>query len=610
MKIKLSLHTASLSFLLAIVFLSCKKVPTESGEIAPLPESGTPILPTTPVEGIITGIVTNENDQPIAAANVTIAGATYLTDDKGFFNTGKLTLDKYISSVQVSKQGYFKTVRSFPANAGRNYVAIKLIPKVLSGSFASTAAGNISLSNGTQISFTSNSIVDKTTGAAHTGNIKVYSAYIDPTANDIGASVPGSFIGQDNTNMFVLASAGMLAVEMESDAGAPLQLASGKTAGVKLLTPASLQASAPATIATWSLDDRGVWKKEGTATKNGNYYEFAANHFSFWNCDIPNSSIYLDLHLQDATGAPLNNVYVKIQPVNNTNPWGPSSHGYTDSAGNARALIPANLQLRMMVMPNYGCSNAQFYTQLIGPFTANSNLTITATPSNVSSVTVQGNAVKCNGTTPIQQGMAVIYVGNLGTYHVNITNGSFSRTIYSCTPITNVKVFVIDFAAQYQSTTNTVPVVGTSANAGTMIACNSTTDEFIYYVVDGVVRDMHSYPYSGPFTGTPPPTFYTAIVPNVSTNVSGAWRTATMISYNMLFKALGASTGTFGISNNDSLTIDSYYGAVRQPSASVTFTSFGLTGQYLEGNFNIPFTHASTGTTVHSCTGNFRLRRN
>lgn len=609
MKRKLFLLTTSFCFLLAIVFLSCKKTPTDSVEMAPLPQSGTPILPTTPVDGFVTGIITNENDQPVTAANVTIAGATYLTDDKGFFNTGKLTLDKYISSIQISKQGYFKTVRSFPANAGRNYVTIKLIPKVLAGSFASSAAGNISLPNGTQISFTSNSIVDKTTGAAHTGNVKVYSTYIDPTANDIGASVPGSFMGQDNTNMFVLASAGMLAVELESDAGTPLQLASGKTAGVKLLIPASLQASAPASIATWSLDERGVWKKEGSATKNGNYYEFAANHFSFWNCDIPNSSIYLDLHLQDASGAPLSNVYVKIQPANNTTPWGPSSHGYTDSAGNARALIPANQQLRLMVMPNYGCSNTQLYAQTIGPYATNANLTVTATPSNVAAVTVQGNAVKCNGTSPIQQGMAVIYLGNLGTFHVNITNGSFSRTFYSCNPITSVKVLVIDFAAQYQSTTNTVPVVGTSANAGTMIACNSTTGEFINYTVDGVVHVMQSYPYAGPFTNNPPPAFYTAIVPNVSTNVSGAWRTVNMISYNMLFKALGASTGTFGVSS-DSLTIDSYFGAIRQPSANVTFTSFGLTGQYLEGNFNIPFTHASTGATVHSCTGTFRLRRN
>ncbi len=274
MKKKLFFLTVGVGILLSSALLSCQKeVSVDTGGNPPA-TTGTPILPATPVTGSVSGIVTDENNAPVSNASVTIAGTTYLTDTQGFFNTGNLALDKYISTVQVTVPGYFKAIRSFCANPARNYVAIKLIPKTLAGSFSSTTGGSIALSNGSQISFTAGSIVNKSTGAPYTGTVRVYSAYIDPTSNDISARVPGSFIGQDNTNMYSLASAGMIAAELESDGGLPLQLATGQTAAVKLLIPSSVLGNAPASINTWSLDDRGIWKKEaGNATKNGNYYE-------------------------------------------------------------------------------------------------------------------------------------------------------------------------------------------------------------------------------------------------------------------------------------------------------------------------------------------------
>jgi hypothetical protein len=67
-----------------------------------------------------------------------------------------------------------------------------------------------------------------------------------------------------------------------------LKLRTGKQAAIRYAIPAALQASAPATIPLWYYDSElGKWKEEGSATRNGDYYEGMVSHFSYWNFDHP-----------------------------------------------------------------------------------------------------------------------------------------------------------------------------------------------------------------------------------------------------------------------------------------------------------------------------------
>jgi hypothetical protein len=591
------LSVIAIGTLLIAGLLSCQKeMSNESGGIVTPVVAGTPIPAATPVQGSVSGVVTDENDAPVANAAVTVAGTTYFTNSRGFFNCPPVALDKYFSTVQVNKPGYFKAIRSFCANATRNYVAIKLIPKTLAGNFASGTGGKITLGNGTELNFTASAIVDKVSGTAYTGNVRVYSSYIDPTSGDISARVPGSFVGQDGSKMYSLASAGMLAVELESDAGVPLQLASGKTAAVKLLIPASLLGSAPATIDTWNLNDRGIWIKEATAAKSGNFYEFQASHFSYWNCDIPNSSIYLQLHVTNQDNAPLCNTFVDLKPTS-ANLW---SHcgGLTDSLGNGTAFVPANEVLQLSVYANYNCYGTPAYTQNIGPYTANTNVNIMATVNTtVQQITVQGTAINCNGT-PIVSGTALIYAGNMGVYHSTITNGSFSQTILSCSPPAFVSVTATDNTNQQQGNTSTVNVVNGIANTGQLTACGISTSQFINYTLDGANFSISSVNAGASFAAYVNPGA-------VKTSIYG-YDQANSAYINLT--VAGNAVGTFPVTN-DSLTINNYYTAIPQAAASTTFTVFAPVGQYLEGSFNIPFTDATTGPTVHSCAGTFRVKR-
>ncbi len=87
-------------------------------------------------------------------------------------------------------------------------------------------------------------------------------------------------------------SFGMMAVVLESTSGEKLQIAKDKSAKLTIPIPSSIQSSAPASISLWYVDEQtGLWKEEGTATKNGTSYVGDVKHFSFWNADFSNPAV-------------------------------------------------------------------------------------------------------------------------------------------------------------------------------------------------------------------------------------------------------------------------------------------------------------------------------
>ncbi len=242
------------------------------------------ITPPAPITATIQGKIVDENNQPAPGVAITVGAKTAVTDAKGFFRIVKASLDKNASLVTAEKTGYFKSYRTFQATSGANHIAIKLIKKTLSGTFSSSTGGEITLANGSKVKLPVDAVV-KAAGGSFSGNINIYAAYIDPTAADINQTIPGSLMADNKDGKRVmLNSYGMMAVILESPSGEKLQIATGKTATLTTAIPASLAASAPASIALWYVDEQtGIWKEEGTATKNGNVYVGEVKHFSFWN---------------------------------------------------------------------------------------------------------------------------------------------------------------------------------------------------------------------------------------------------------------------------------------------------------------------------------------
>ncbi len=523
-----------LMFLTGTAFLTSCQKNIDDTIFVPLPEPKFAIPAATPVNGSVCGIVVDENNTPVPSAEVSYAGMTYQADAKGFFDIKNVVLDKYVSTVTVNKTGYFKAIRSFSANATRNYLSIKLIPKTLAGNINSTTGGGISLSNGTSITFQTNSIIVKSSGAAYTGAVKIYASYIDPTSDDISDRVPGSMMGQDSANMFVLQSTGMIAVDLESPTGEALQLAAGKTANIKLPIPASLTGKAPATINTWSLDDRGVWKKEGMATRNGDSYDMQVTHFSFWNCDVPANAIYLTIHLTNQNNQPLSNTLVKLTIPNN-NSWWATTHGRTDSLGNVSGLVPSNLTLLMKVFPNgFNCPTPA-YTQNIGPFSIDTTINISASIAAAQSITVTGTANACNNQ-PIPNGTAIIYTGIYGAVYTSIVNGIYSATILQCSALASVSVRVFDFNTSAQAISGSVPVSGNPVTVPLLTACNP--QQPATYTITACQLNTGVYAVGIPLNGN------CLILANVNVLTPGNYNITTNNTNGMVFSASGNFTST------------------------------------------------------------------
>lgn len=598
MRIRLSLSFLFI-FFLAIISFQCQKEISGTGGSG---NNGGTIAAPAPITATVQGIITDENDQPATGVAITVGSKTSTTDSKGFFRILKASLDKNAALVVAEKTGYFKALRSFPATSGANHVAIKLVKKNLAGTITAASGGEVSLANGSKVKLSAGGVIVKSSGASFSGTVNVYAAYIDPTSPDISRTVPGSLMADNKDGKrVVLSSFGMMAVELESAAGEKLQLASGKPATLTMPVPASLAGTAPASIPLWYVDEQtGLWKEEGTATKNGNVYTGEVTHFSFWNCDVPANWVNLTLTLKNNEGGPLVHSQVKLTRAGATG-WNASAYGWTDSLGTVSGAIPANEALLLEVMDN--CNNPVF-SQNIGPFATATNLgTITVTAPVTSMVTIKGKVVNCGGAAVTTNGYAIVNYDNIPRYLSLNSNGEFSFSVLRCaTSPATLDATGVDNTAQQQGTVTGVNVTTPVTDIGSIAACGTSATQFFNYTVNGVSYSLSSAVLSDSLMGT---SFQQGATPYY-TNLSG-FSASPSKQIGISFTS-PAAAGTYPLT---SIYAQSTSGTIFPSPSTVTLTNFPATvGGFYEGSFTATYKDSSAGAPVHTASGTFRLRRN
>ena len=585
-------------FLVVLVLLTasqCRKSPDYIGapDNVDTPVSITP----SPITANLQGNIVDENGNPAAGVEVKAGSQTIITGANGFFRFNQAALDKKHTLVTAQKAGYFKGIRHFAATTGTNYVKIKLLKKELAGTVSNTLGGEVSLPNGSKVFIPATATKIAATNADYSGNIRVYAKYIDPSADDIRFTIPGSFSGIDkNGKNAILTSCGMMAVELESEQGEKLQLKSGFPARLTMNIPSAAQSTAPASISLWYVDEQnGLWREEGTAQKQGNQYVGEVKHFSFWNCDFSTGGILLSMKLVNANNQPLTNTAVRL-----TRPgavWLSSQTGYTDSLGLVSGMVPANEAMDMEVLDPCG---AVLFSQTISAMMQDTDLgTITVTNVGQSIVTVTGRLLNCN-SLPVTSGYVTItFDNNVRTVAVD-ANGRYSTTFAMCANSGSVAtVFAIDNgtggSAQHSTT---VPVNLTSpvSNLADIMVCDDTPFEYINYNIDGVDyywNPQNSFQIFGVnFPGS---------VALQADNQPGVRQFVLNIN--------GSSTGTFDATFGSTDAFPSGGSIVFLPGFSATMTSFTtMWPDYFEGSFSGQYTHSSTGTTVHTINGTFKVQ--
>lgn len=444
------------------------------------------------VTASIAGRILDNNKQPVSGAIITAGSLTATSDVNGSFRITNVSLDKNAGFIKVEKDGFFEGSRTIVVNANAvNNISIELIKRKVSGTVSGNTGGNITVEGGGNIVFTGNSFVNKAGNSAYTGTVSVSTFFLNPTASNFNAIMPGALRGITTTNEETgLQSFGMMAVELTGAGGEKLQLASGKTATLTFPIPSDLLSTAPNTIPLWSFNDTtGLWKEEGTATKQGNNYVGTVSHFSFWNCDYPYGNLVnFKALVKDQNGNAVANALVMMQTT--TDQYTTYGSGYTDSTGYVGGLIPKGKALQLKI---YSKCGSVLLTKDIGPFTANADLgTLTVTTAAPGAVTFSGTAKNCS-LTLVTNGYVEVYLDGMYT-RTAINNGSWSLTVNRCnnTP-TTASVIAYDLGSNQGGTSTTVQVSGTTVNAGDLSACGTSLAQFVNYTLNGVAKNF-TYP--------------------------------------------------------------------------------------------------------------------
>jgi hypothetical protein len=585
--------------LVSVLFLQCQREVSHIGG----PDFPGEIATPDPITAAIQGNIFDENGDPAAGVTVQAGSKTAVTNVNGYFRINDASLDKKSAVITAAKAGYFKAYRTFGATSGANFVQIKLLKRALAGTIDAAAGGEVSLSNGSKVALPSNGVMNAATNAAYTGSVRVYAAYIDPSSADFDQIVPGSMMANDKDGKRVLlTSYGMLSVELESTSGEKLQIKSGSTAKLTTAIPAAGQASSPATIPMWYVDETtGIWKEEGSATKSGNVYVGDVKHFTYWNCDLPVPTITFTATLKTSAGQPLTHAYVRVKPASGN--YSSSAHGYTDSLGQVSGPIPANMNL-VLELSLYGqgaCNNTVIFTQNIGPFSQAANLgVITVTTPTNSLLTIKGKLVDCNNA-PVTSGYAEIQYGFYTIYASVNATGDFEKTITRCgnTP-SSIEVIGINNATQQQNNvTVAVPVTMSLTSIGNVSACGTSSAQFINYTLDGTVFNLTS----------PADSLYGATQPlgtqEYVSDIVGFEMNSNSTGISIEFVSPTQTAGNYqmsylSINNFDSLTLTT--------PIAITLTNFPANSPgFYEGIFSGQF--RDNLNALHTLSGTFRVRR-
>ena len=436
-----------------------------------------PLGPEVFVFASVGGTVKDENNEAISNADVTIGSIITQTDENGSFFIQEVEVNERGSFIKVYKEGYFHNSSFITSKLnGENRINLVLIKKELSGSFESPNGGTITLLDGAEIVFPSNGLIDNN-GNSYSGKVNVYAKWLDPTSPDLVKIMPGDLraIDQDQIQK-QLTTFGMIGVEIEDENGAQLNIKNGEMATISLPIPQSILSDAPSEIPLWHFDEStGYWNEEGSANLQGGKYVGEVGHFSFWNCDIPSSVIFLDGLIMNRNVL-VGGVVVKIT----TAIGGATGVGYTDAEGYFGGYVPIGEVLNISICDACG---EVVYSEEIGPFEDDTTLPgIDIILDESQFVTITGSLVSCD-LEPVQNGYVSVFYEYFDSIFVADENGIFNGSILAC----DDQVFNIvgyddsnNFSETQSFSINGLDVV----DVGQLVACGEM-EEYFSYFIDG-----------------------------------------------------------------------------------------------------------------------------
>ncbi|WP_323788419.1 carboxypeptidase-like regulatory domain-containing protein [Psychroserpens sp.] len=565
--IKRLLKPIALLSVFALVIISCDKddsptTPQEQNQdhnAAAFAENfGNDILRT------FLGTVVDTNDNPIDNAMISIGNKTAITDSNGVFIIEDAPVNQRFGYVKAEKAGFIHASRAVVPSNGTNKVRIMMLAETIAGSTSSGTQETIALANGASVALEGAYI--KADGSSYSGNVNVIMHHLDPADDNMRDQMPGMLYAANAQNEErMLQTFGMLAVELRGSAGEDLNIAEGSSAEIRMPLDASLMSNAPATIPLWYFDEvNGYWIEDGQATLVGTEYVGTVSHFSFWNCDIPAEYVDFCVTVLNSDGNPVANTQVNLTSTN----YG-TGYGYTNENGVDCGKIPSGETLELNVYNYDVCSQSPIYTETVGPFNADSNISVTIPDNpNIISETVTGLFNDCDGN-PVTNGYVDL---KYGEQHFSdlVTDGEFEINLIRCNADDTFRIKAFDYINIQETDSLYYTFTTPLTNLGSIQSCN-TVEEFITYQVDDQPVVTYSFNVYGGLDGN-----YLTV--NYNSNNQENWFNLYIDSFN------GPNTYTNSYLNfyddNFSMVLENYF------VGTTNVTTFGDVGDYIDINFS------------------------
>ncbi len=460
--------------LLGLTFGSCRK---DSDDITGGPD------PVIFVQSTIYGVIKGSNNKGLAGVTVRNGQQVRTTDDNGFFMFNTAPSNASGTIIECTSPGYFDLIKTvIPIANGRTSMEIKMSPRTLSGSVSAAAGGTVNV-GAAQVLLPAGGIVDAN-GQPYTGTVNLYGVFLDPQSADMQQRMPGNLTAiRENGGAAVLATYGMIGVELESPAGASLNIAPGFQAEIQIPLAGDFLTKAPASIPLWHFDNqRGRWIEDGEAILTGNKYVGKVSHFSFWNCDVPFDAITLSGSVVNPAGGPIAGVQVRATVLSGGGfPAGSTASAITNIKGQFAGKVPASTVLHLELLN--ACGNV-VSSQQIGPFNSDQNIGAITLDLSSGSIEVKATIVDCTDN-PVGEGYLKVEIGNQLMFLPTNPDGTVDTELLTCgqTSLTATPYDIINIK---QGVAETHDITGLSSlDLGSIEACDELA-EYIQYTLDGI----------------------------------------------------------------------------------------------------------------------------
>ncbi len=474
---KIFLKNTFFIFLTAFLFFSCKKNNSSDPQIQVEEPNNT-------VNTQVFGIVTDENNKPIAGVNITINNQSVKTDNNGIFTNKNITTTQR-TVLKANFSGYFQSIHLLELDSKKTEsVQIKLQKKVVLTTFNTSNGATTNIGNsGASVVFPANGYVTAN-NQPYTGSVKIFARFANIDSPDFIQTVPRTMRATDaNGTISRLETFGMMEVLMEDASGNPLQLSNSK-AKINMPIANSQTSTAPQSIPLWHLDENtGVWKEEGSATKQGNMYVGEVSHFTWWNCDIA-QPIDQRASIKGRTVRMVNGVAVPVNGIYIYSTLG--GQGYVDSDGKFGysnvAAVTSGTPLAISFYNYWNCSlnyqniSINIPALYVGQVYDMGDIDVSSFSQNF--ITVMGNVNNCNNTSTGE--FASFTAFNLNDQYLwsGFTNAS-GQILFPTCQIPS-KIVISHISGETQTITNIV-----SPNLGTITLNCLNADNDNEYIING-----------------------------------------------------------------------------------------------------------------------------